>query len=116
MSNDKNANQDDLESSSMRNYSEEDITSYSIKIVEYLCNRYKKAVETGQRTDFNVDEIWSQDLMAIIGGDMDDFLAILNKIRETTGFLEVEGRIVRLAEGKKSICKEVGIVLGKEEK
>ncbi len=93
-------------------YSEENFTDYSIKIIEYLCKRYKMAVQSGQSSDFDIDEIWSQDLKAIIGDDSaSNFHGLLVKLQEKTGYLEIHGNMVRLAEGRNTICAEVGIVL-----
>ena len=93
-------------------YSEENITDYSIKVIEYLCKRYKKAAEIGQSTDFDIDEVWSEDLKAIIGDNSTDyFRALLTTIQEKTGYLEIQGNMVHLTEGKTTICAEVGIVL-----
>lgn len=91
---------------------DENFTAYSVKIIEYLCKRHKIAVEFNQSTEFNIKEIWSQDLKAILGCEESDyFRELLSKINEKTGYLEIQGGKVRLAQGKKSICAEVGIVL-----
>ena len=79
-------------------YSEENITDYSIKVIEYLCKRYKKATEIGQSTDFD-------------DNSTDNFRALLTTIQEKTGYLEIQGNMVHLTEGKTTICAEVGIVL-----
>jgi hypothetical protein len=97
--------------SSFLPYSEENITDYSIKVIEYLCKRYKKATEIVQSTDFDIDEVWSEDLKAIIGDNStDNFRAFLTTIQKT-GYLEIQGNAVHLTEGKTTICAEVGIVL-----
>jgi hypothetical protein len=97
---------------SMPKYSEENFTAYSIKIIEYLCKRHKQAIEAGQPTDFNIDEIWVQDLKPIVGGaEKADFRDLLNVIQDKTGYLEIRGNIVRLSDGKNAICAEVGIIL-----
>lgn len=93
-------------------YTDENFTAYSVKIIEYLCKRHKIAVELSQSIEFSIEEIWSQDLRAILGGeDSDYFRDLLDKINKKTGYLEILGSKVRLAEGKKSICAEVGIIL-----
>ena len=93
-------------------YSEENYTAYSIKVIEYLCNRYKRASETGEAADFRIDEIWSQDLKPIIGGnDSSEFYELLNALQSRTGYIEIHGDVVRLSEGRKAICEEVGITL-----
>ena len=95
-------------------YTEENFTDYSIKVIEYLCKRYKKAVTNGQSTDFNIEEIWLHDLKAIIGDDnINKFHSLLKKIQRTTGYIEIHGNMVRLAEGRNTICAEVGIKLEK---
>jgi hypothetical protein len=95
-----------------RKNTDENFTAYSVKIIEYLCRRHKIAVELNQSTEFNIEEIWSQDLRSILGGEESDyFRELLEKINEKTGYLEIQGDKVRLAQGKKSICAEVGIVL-----
>jgi hypothetical protein len=92
--------------------SDEDFTAYSVKIIEYLCKKHKIAVELSQSTEFNIEEIWSQDLRAILGGEESEyFRELLSKINEKTGYLEIQDGKVRLAQGKKSICAEVGIIL-----
>lgn len=90
---------------------EENFTGYSIKVIEYLCRKYKEAVKSGLSTDFNIDEVWSEDLKAVIGYDSNNFHGLLVKLQEKTGYIEIQGNIVRLAEGRNTICAEVGIVL-----
>jgi hypothetical protein len=91
---------------------DENFTAYSVKIIEYLCKRHKTALETNQSTEFNIDDIWTRDLKAILGGeDSDYFRDLLNKIKSKTGYLEIRGNEVRLTEGKRTICAEVGIIL-----
>lgn len=100
------------EDSSVLNYTEENFTAYSVKVIEHLCKKHRTAVEIGQSTDFDIEQIWSQDLKSILGGqDGDHFRDLLRKINEKTGYLEIQGGKVRLAEGKKSICAEVGIII-----
>ena len=41
----------------------------------------------------------------------DYFRALLTTIQEKTGYLEIQGNMVHLTEGKTTICAEVGIVL-----
>ena len=109
----KTQNENQTNSASL-DYSEENFTDYSIKVIECLCKRYKKAVTNGQPTEFNIDEIWFHDLKAIIGNDnINNFHSLLMKIRETTRYSKIQGNIVRLAEGRKTICAEVGIELEK---
>jgi hypothetical protein len=51
-------------------------------------------------------------LRAILGGEESEyFRELLSKINEKTGYLEIQDGKVRLAQGKKSICAEVGIIL-----
>jgi hypothetical protein len=61
----KTQNENQTNSASL-DYSEENFTDYSIKVIEYLCKRYKKAVTNGQPTDFNIDEIWQSLAMIIL--------------------------------------------------
>jgi hypothetical protein len=91
---------------------DEDFTAYSVKIIEYLCKRHKMAGELNQATEFDIEQIWTNDLKAILGGeDSDYFRDLLYKINSKTGYLEIRDNKVRLAEGKKTICEEVGITL-----
>lgn len=102
----------DENQTSLLPYTEENFTDYSIKVIEYLCKAYRKAVDSGPSIQFDIDEIWSQGLKAIIGDDnRHNFLKLLTKIQEKTGYLEIQGNIVRLAEAKNTICAEVGIIL-----
>src|SRR5262245_33757349 len=91
---------------------DEDFTAYSVKIIEYLCKRHKMAEELNQSTEFDIEQIWTNDLKAILGGEGSDYFRdLLYKINSKTGYLEIRDNKVRLAEGKKTICEEVGITL-----
>lgn len=96
-------------SKSSRDFIESDFKAYSFKIIKRLCERHRKALKVGDSTDFNINEIWIEDFQAMF--DINYFLLMLYKIREDVGYIEIHRDVVRLTEGKKNICAEVGILL-----